>query len=133
LPEGQECVLKKTIHTDDAPKALGPYSQAVLAGDTLYLSGQVGIDPVQGSIVEDSVEGQTRQVMRNLEAVLKAADMTFENVVKTTIFMASMDDFQTVNGIYGEHFGETPPARATIQVAALPLGAKVAIDAVARR
>jgi 2-iminobutanoate/2-iminopropanoate deaminase len=125
--------MKKAIQTDRAPAALGPYSQAILTGDTLYLSGQVGINPTEGKIVADSVEGQTRQVMRNLEAVLQSADMTFANVVKTTIFLASMDDFQTVNGVYGDYFHTDPPARATIQVAALPLGALVEIEAVARR
>jgi 2-iminobutanoate/2-iminopropanoate deaminase len=125
--------MKKAIHTDRAPAALGPYSQAILTGDTLFLSGQVGIDPAEGKITAESVDGQARQVMRNLEAVLKEADMSFANVVKTTIFLASMDDFQTVNGIYGECFDSDPPARATIQVAALPLGALVEIEAVARR
>jgi len=125
--------MKKAIHTDRAPAALGPYSQAILTGDTLFLSGQVGIDPAEGKITAESVDGQARQAMRNLEAVLQAADMSFTNVVKTTIFLASMDDFQTVNGIYGEYFDSDPPARATIQVAALPLGALVEIEAVARR
>ena len=125
--------MKKAIHTERAPAALGPYSQAILTGDTLFLSGQVGIDPAEGRIVAESVDGQTRQVMRNLEAVLQASDMSFANVVKTTIFLASMDDFQTVNGIYGEYFDSDPPARATLQVAALPMGALVEIEAVARR
>ena len=123
--------MKQPIQTDNAPKAIGPYSQAILVGDVLYISGQVPIDPAEGKIVEEDVAGQTKQVMRNLEAVLEAAGMTFANVVKTTIFLTSMADFQTVNGIYGEHFPENPPARATIQVAGLPLGAKVEIEAVA--
>jgi 2-iminobutanoate/2-iminopropanoate deaminase len=125
--------MKTTIHTDGAPKALGPYSQAILSGDTLFLSAQVPIDPAEGKIVDETVAGQTRRVMRNLEAVLKAADMTFAHVVKTTVYLASMDDFPEVNGVYGEHFTEDPPARATIQAAGLPLGAKIAIEAVARR
>ena len=125
--------MKKAIHTDLAPAALGPYSQAILTGNTLFLSGQVGIDPDEGKIVAETVDGQTRQVMRNLEAVLQAANMSFANVVKTTIYLRSMDDFQTVNGIYGEFFKTDPPARVTIQVAALPLGALVEIEAVARR
>jgi 2-iminobutanoate/2-iminopropanoate deaminase len=125
--------MKKIIHTTEAPEAVGPYSQAVLAGDSLYLAGQVGIDPEAGKIVEDTVEGQARQVIRNLEAVLKAADMTLENVVKTTVYLASIDDFQTVNQTYAEFFGEHPPARAAFQVAALPLGALVEIEAVAIR
>lgn len=125
--------MKKAIQTDDAPKAIGPYSQAVLTGDTLYVSGQVPIDPVEGRIVADDVAGQAQQVMRNLEAILVATGMTFTNVIKTTIFLTSMDDFQTVNGIYGAYFPEDPPARATIAVAALPLGAKVEIEAVAKK
>jgi 2-iminobutanoate/2-iminopropanoate deaminase len=125
--------MKKAIQTDRAPKALGPYSQAILSDDTLFLSAQVAIDPAQGKIVADDVDGQTRQVMTNLEAVLTASDMKFGNVVKTTIYLASLDDFQTVNGIYGDYFDTDPPARATVQVAALPLGALVAIEAIARR
>ena len=124
--------MKKVIDTSGAPKALGPYSQAVMCGDTLYLSGQVGIDPAEGRIVADAVDGQALQVMKNLGAVLEAAGMSFGNVVKTTIYLVSMDDFQTVNGVYGEFFESDPPARATLQVAALPLGALVAVEAVAR-
>jgi len=124
--------VKKVIDTNGAPKALGPYSQAVMWGDTLYLSGQVGIDPAEGRIVADSVDGQALQVMKNLGAVLEEAGMSFANVVKTTIFLVSMEDFQTVNGVYGDFFESDPPARATLQVAALPLGALVAIEAVAR-
>jgi len=124
--------VKKVIDTSGAPKALGPYSQAVMWGDTLYLSGQVGIDPGEGRIVADAVEGQARQVMNNLGAVLEEAGMSFANVVKTTIYLVSMDDFQTVNGVYGDFFESDPPARATLQAAALPLGALVAIEAVAR-
>lgn len=125
--------MKKAIHTDEAPAAVGPYSQAVLSGDTLYLSAQVGIDPAQGKIAAGDAGGQTRQVMRNLEAVLVASGMSFANLVKTTIFLVSMDDFQTVNGIYGDCFDTDPPARATVQVASLPLGALVAVEAIARR
>ena len=124
--------MKKVIDTSGAPKALGPYSQAVMWGDTLYLSGQVGIDPAEGRIVVDTIDGQALQVMKNLGAVLEEAGMSFANVVKTTIFLVSMEDFQTVNGVYGDFFESDPPARATLQVAALPLGALVAIEAVAR-
>jgi 2-iminobutanoate/2-iminopropanoate deaminase len=124
--------MKKVIDTSGAPKALGPYSQAVMWGDTLYLSGQVGIDPAEGRIVADTIDGQALQVMKNLGAVLEEAGMSFANVVKTTIFLVSMEDFQTVNGVYGDFFESDPPARATLQVAALPLGALVAIEAVAR-
>jgi 2-iminobutanoate/2-iminopropanoate deaminase len=125
--------MKKAVRTDDAPKAIGPYSQAVLTGDTLYVSGQVPIDPAEGRIVADDVVGQARRVMQNLEAILAAAGMTFADVVKTTIFLTSMDDFQSVNEVYGAYFPEDPPARATIAVAALPLGAKVEIEAVAKK
>ena len=125
--------MKRTIHTDEAPAALGPYSQAVLCEDTLYLSAQVAIDPAEGKIVDETVDGQARQVMRNLEAVLRASDMTMADVVKTTIFLVSLEDFQKVNEVYGQFFDSDPPARATIQVGALPLGALVAIEAVARR
>lgn len=124
---------KRTIHTDRAPNAVGPYSQAVDTGDTVYLSGQVGIDPDRGEIVEETVAGQTRQVLRNLKAVLAAADLTLDHVVKTTIYLAAMADFQTVNGVYAEFFPSDPPARATFAVAGLPLGALVEIEAVARR
>ncbi|MGD8413219.1 MAG: RidA family protein [Candidatus Latescibacterota bacterium] len=125
--------MKKAIQTDRAPEALGPYSQAVLSGDTLFLSAQVGIDPSVGKIVAADAAGQTRQVMSNLEAVLEESGMDFADVVKTTIYLASLDDFRTVNGVYGEFFVTDPPARATIQAAALPLGALVAIEAIARR
>jgi 2-iminobutanoate/2-iminopropanoate deaminase len=124
--------VKKIIDTSGAPKALGPYSQAVMWGDTLYLSGQVGIDPGEGRIVADTIDGQALQVMKNLGAVLEEAGMSFANVVKTTIFLVSMEDFQTVNVVYGDFFESDPPARATLQAAALPLGALVAIEAVAR-
>jgi 2-iminobutanoate/2-iminopropanoate deaminase len=125
--------VKQPIHSNHAPKALGPYSQAILAGDTLFLSGQIGIDPATGNMVEGGVEDQTHRAVMNLEAVLKAAGMNLTNIVKTTIFLASMDDFPKVNAVYGGYFAEDPPARATIQVAKLPLGALVEIEAIARR
>jgi 2-iminobutanoate/2-iminopropanoate deaminase len=124
---------KNIIHSERAPKAIGPYSQAVLVGDTLFLSGQLGIDPKEGRIVDETVAGQARQAIENLKAVLEEADMTLSNVVKTTIFLASMADFKTVNEVYGKYFTADPPARATIQVAALPLGGKVEIEAIAHR
>lgn len=125
--------MKQPIHSDRAPKALGPYSQAILDGDMLFLSGQIGIDPDTGSMVDGGVEEQTHRVVKNLEAVLDEAKMSLKNVVKTTIFLASMDDFPKVNEIYGHYFPNDPPARATIQVAKLPLGALVEIEAIARR
>jgi len=124
--------MKQPIHSLRAPEALGPYSQAILDGETLYLSGQIGIDPATGKMVEGGVEAQTHRVLKNLEAVLEAAGMGLVNVVKTTIFLASMDDFPAVNKVYGEYFPNDPPARATIQVGKLPLGALVEIEAVGR-
>jgi 2-iminobutanoate/2-iminopropanoate deaminase len=126
-------MAKKAIHTNKAPEALGPYSQAIAAGDLVFCSGQVPIDPATGVIVEGGVDVQSRRVLENLSAVLAAVGLTLDDVVKTTIFLSSMGDFQTVNGVYAEFFSDAPPARATIEVAALPLGALVEIEAVARR
>lgn len=120
------------LHTDDAPGAIGPYSQAMRAGPWLMTAGQIGLDPVSGQL-ETGVEAQTRQVMRNLAAVLDEAGLDFEHVVKTTIFLASMDDFGTVNEIYGSHFEPPYPARSTVAAAGLPKDALVEIDLVACR
>ena len=126
---------KTIVRTADAPAAIGPYSQAVVVqvGDKrmIFSSGQVGFDPTSGAMVEGGVEAQTRQVLANLGAVLATAGAGFENVVKTTIFLASMDDFAKVNAIYGERFVIDPPARSTVQAARLPRDAKVEIEAVA--
>jgi 2-iminobutanoate/2-iminopropanoate deaminase len=122
---------KTAVSTDGAPKAIGPYSQAVRAGDFLFLSGQVALDPASMQIVPGGVEAETRQVLANLTAVLKAGGATWDDVVRTTIFLTDLGDFATVNKIYGEVTGAVPPARATVQVAALPRGAVVEIDAVA--
>jgi 2-iminobutanoate/2-iminopropanoate deaminase len=123
------------VRTSEAPAAIGPYSQAVVVplGDRkmIFCSGQIALDPATGAIVEGDVAAQTRQVLANLGAVLAAAGGSFGNVVKTTIFLASMDDFATVNAIYGERFPHDPPARATVQAARLPRDAKVEIDAIA--
>ncbi len=124
---------RKRVHSDDAPDALGPYSQAIDCGDLVFCSGQVGIDPVAGEIVSADAAGQARQAMKNLQAVLAAADLTLDDIVKTTIYLASMDDFQTVNSAYAEFFGQTPPARATVEVSQLPAGARVEIEAIAHR
>jgi 2-iminobutanoate/2-iminopropanoate deaminase len=124
--------MKKIIITDKAPAPIGPYNQAVLAGDTLYLSGQVCLDPETMHLVLGSVEKETEQVMKNLKAVLEAADMTFENVVKTTIFLTDMADFAKVNEIYGSYFNEkTAPARETVEVAGLPKDVNVEISMIA--
>ena len=126
---------KTIVRTAEAPAAIGPYSQAVTVqvGDKrmIFTSGQVAIDPKSGAMIEGDVEAQTRQVIANLRAVLAAAGAGFEHVVKTTIFLASMDDFAKVNAIYGERFVIDPPARSTVQAARLPRDAKVEIEAVA--
>jgi 2-iminobutanoate/2-iminopropanoate deaminase len=123
--------VKKIIFSEKAPKAIGPYSQAVLSGNTLYTSGQIALHPETGELVQGSVEIETNQVMANLAAVLAAADMTFSNVVKTTIFLKNMDDFATVNAIYGQFFEVNPPARETVEVARLPKNVNVEISCIA--
>lgn len=127
---------RSIVRTAQAPAAIGPYSQAVVVpvGDgkrMMFCSGQIPLDPKTGAMVEGDVEAQTRQVLENLGAVLAAADGSFANVVKTTIFLADMGDFAKVNAIYGEKFPSDPPARATVQAAGLPRGARVEIDAIA--
>lgn len=126
---------RNIVRTAEAPAAIGPYSQAVVvpvgSQKLVFCSGQIALDPASGNMVEGGVDAQTRQVLANLGAVLAAAGATFGDVVKTTIFLASMDDFATVNGIYGERFVQDPPARATVQAAKLPRGALVEIDAIA--
>jgi 2-iminobutanoate/2-iminopropanoate deaminase len=120
------------ICTPDAPQAIGPYSQAIRSGDLVFLSGQIPLDPKTGAMVEGSIAAQTERVLDNLGAVLRAAGCGFEHVVRTTIFLVDLGDFQVVNETYGKRFGQTPPARATVQVSALPRGARVEIDAIAR-
>jgi 2-iminobutanoate/2-iminopropanoate deaminase len=121
---------RQIIHTDQAPAAVGPYSQAVRVGQFVYTAGQIGIDPATGEM-QQGLEAQTRQVLRNLQAVLAAAGASFNDVVKTTIFLTNMADFAAVNAIYGQFFADAPPARSTVAVASLPLGALVEIEAVA--
>lgn len=122
---------KTIVKTDAAPAAIGPYSQAVKAGGFLFLSGQIPLDPATGQMVDGDIVAQTEQVMKNLGAVLTAGGATFGDVVRATIFLADLGDFAKVNEIYGRHFTADPPARATVQVAALPRGARVEIDLVA--
>ncbi len=122
---------KIVVSTDGAPKAIGPYSQAVRAGSHLFLSGQIGLDPKAGAIVTGGVEAETKQVLANLTAVLAAGGASWADVVRTTIYLTDLGDFATVNRLYGEVVGDVPPARATVQVAALPRGAVVEIDAIA--
>lgn len=128
--------MEKTIvRTSDAPAAIGPYSQAVTVqvGDKrmVFTSGQIALDPKTGAMIEGDVDAQTRQVLANLKAVLAEAGATLQNVVKTTIFLASMDDFATVNAVYGSRFSSDPPARSTVQAARLPRDVKVEIEVVA--
>ncbi|MEY2480980.1 MAG: 2-iminobutanoate/2-iminopropanoate deaminase [Verrucomicrobiota bacterium] len=123
--------MKKIISTSDAPAALGPYSQAVRVGSTIYCAGQVPLDPKSGQIVSGGIDAQTRRVLENITAVLKAEGLTFANIVKTTIFLTDLADFQTMNEIYGSYFQQQPPARSTVQVSALPKGAKIEIEVIA--
>jgi 2-iminobutanoate/2-iminopropanoate deaminase len=123
--------LREIIATDQAPRAIGPYSQAIRAGNLLFCSGQIPIDPATGEFVSGGVAEQTEQVMRNLSAVLSAGRSSLKQVVKTTVFLADMDDFTAMNEVYGRFFGEDPPARATVQAARLPRDAKVEIEAIA--
>ncbi len=121
----------EAIKTADAPAAIGPYSQAVQAGPFVFLSGQVPLDPKTGELVTGDIQKETNRVLDNLQAVLTAAGLSFDHVVRTTIYLTNLGDFQAVNETYGARFTKTPPARATVQVAALPKGARVEIDAVA--
>jgi 2-iminobutanoate/2-iminopropanoate deaminase len=123
--------MKKIIITSNAPQPIGPYSQAVLAGNTLYISGQIAIEPKSGELIIHSIEAETQQVMLNLKAILKQAEMDFENVVKTTIFLSSMDDFAMVNEVYGNFFSGDFPARETVAVKMLPKNVNVEISAIA--
>jgi 2-iminobutanoate/2-iminopropanoate deaminase len=123
--------MKKITSTNEAPAAIGPYSQAVRSGNFLFCSGQIPLDPNSGQIVSGDIAAQTQRVLDNIAAVLRADGLTFDNVVKTTIFLTDLGDFQTVNEIYGSYFKQDPPARSTVQVSALPKGAKIEIDAVA--
>ena len=123
---------KVVISTPNAPEAIGPYSQAIQVGNTLYLAGQVAIDPKTKKMVKDaSIEEQTKQVIENLKAVLEAAGMTMDNVVSSSVFMQDLNDFKAMNGVYATYFTKAPPARATVQVARLPLDAKIEISLIA--
>ena len=123
--------MKQAVSSPDAPKAIGPYSQAVRAGQLLFLSGQVPIDPATGLMIDGDIAAQTRRVFENLGAVLKAGGRSFADVVRTTVFLADMNDFAAVNEVYGQYFTEPYPARATVQVARLPKDARVEIDVIA--
>ena len=124
--------MKTIIFTEKAPAPIGPYNQAVLTGNTLYTSGQIAINPTTGELVTNTIEKETKQVMENLKAVLEAANMTFENVIKSTIFISDMNDFTAINSIYGAYFDEkSAPARETVQVAGLPKNVNVEISMIA--
>ncbi|MCL5127945.1 MULTISPECIES: RidA family protein [unclassified Algibacter] len=124
--------MKKIITTTEAPAPIGPYNQAVLTGNTLYTSGQIAINPETSELVLEDIKTETTQVMHNLKAVLKAADMTFENVIKSSIFISNMDDFVSINEVYGSYFNDaTAPARETVQVARLPKNVNVEISVIA--
>jgi 2-iminobutanoate/2-iminopropanoate deaminase len=125
--------MKKAVATHAAPSAIGPYSQAIAQGDLIFCSGQIGLDPASGKIVEGGIEAETRRVLENLREVLIAAGLAMAHVVKTTVFVVDLADFATVNRIYGEHFEAPYPARSTVQVAALPRDARVEIEAIAHR
>ena len=126
---------RNIVRTAEAPAAIGPYSQAVVVDvgnkKMMFCSGQIALDPATGAMIEGDVEAQTRRVIANLSAVLASAGASFADVVKTTVYLKNMNDFPTVNGVYGEHFVHEPPARATVEAAALPKGALVEIDAIA--
>ena len=126
-----QTIDKKIIQAPDAPKAIGPYSQAILTGNTLYISGNIALNPENGQMDTLNLETETRRVMSNLGAVLKEAGMSYENIVKATIYMTDIRNYKEINRIYGEYFKENPPAREAIQVVALPAGAHVEISCIA--
>ena len=122
---------RQVIHTDQAPKAIGPYSQAIRIGNFVFSAGQLGLDPATGNIVAGGIEAETRRSLQNLSAVLQTAGTSMANVVKTTVFLKDMNDFQKMNTVYGEFFSSNPPARSTVQVARLPKDGSVEIEVVA--
>ncbi len=122
---------KQAISSSDAPAAIGPYSPAIRAGQLLFLSGQVALEPATGALVDGDVRAQTRRVMENIGALLKAGGLTFADVVRTTVFLADMDDFAALNDVYGGYFTAPAPARSTVQVVRLPKDARVEIDVIA--
>ena len=123
--------IKQVLHTDFAPAAVGPYSQAISANNMIFTSGQIPINPASGKIEATTIEEQTEQVMKNLHYVLARGGVAFDRVIKTTCFLADMNDFAAFNGVYAKYFPENPPARSCVQVAALPMGAKVEVEVIA--
>lgn len=124
-------MTKQIVHTDRAPAAVGPYSQAIIANGFVFTAGQIALIPAEGKLLDGDVQAQARQVMQNLQAVLEAAGTSLDNVVKTTVYLANIGDFAAVNEVYGEFFSQNPPARSAFEVANLPLGALVEVEAVA--
>lgn len=131
VEKSSEQTVREIIATDQAPRAIGPYSQAVRAGNLVFASGQIPIDPATGEFVAGGIAEQTEQVLRNLTAVFAAAGVSLNQAIKTTVFLADIDDFTKMNEVYGRFFRENPPARATVQVARLPRDARVEIEAIA--
>ncbi len=123
--------MKKVIQIPGAPAPIGPYSQAVLVSNTLYISGQIPVDPATGNLVQDSIESSTHQVLKNIQSLLNAANMTLENVVKCSIFLKDLNNFTVVNEVYGSYFNSLPPARETVQVSRLPLDVEIEISCIA--
>jgi len=124
-------MAKEVIHTDEAPAPIGPYSQAIKAGSTLFVSGQIALDANSGELINDNITEETHQVMKNMESILRAAGVGFSQVVKCSIFVKNMDDFATVNEAYGQYFKELPPARETVEVSRLPKNVNVEISCIA--
>ena len=134
VASGEALANKEVIATPDAPEAIGPYSQAIRVGDTLWLAGQIAIDPKTNALIEDtSIEAQTRQVLDNLKAVVQAAGMTMDDIVATSVFLADLGQFGAMNEVYATYFGDAPPARATVEVARLPRDVAIEISAIAAR
>lgn len=125
--------MKQVLHTDAAPKAVGPYSQAILSGDYIFASGQIGIDPAVGKITGETAAEQAEQALKNVKAVLESAGASMSDVVKTTVLLTDIADFAAVNAVYAGYFPENPPARSCFAVAALPVGAKVEIEVICRK
>ena len=125
--------MKKVIYTKNAPEAIGPYSQAILSNNTLYTSGQIAINPISGDLIMDSITNETHQVMKNLQAVLEAAEMSFSHVLKCTIFLKDMNQYADINSVYAKYFDENPPAREAVQVSVLPKNVNVEISLIAHK
>ena len=125
--------MKKVIYTKNAHEAIGPYSQAILSNNTLYTSGQIAINPISGDLIMDSITNETHQVMKNLQAVLEAAEMSFSHVLKCTIFLKDMNQYADINSVYEEYFDENPPAREAVQVSLLPKNVNVEISLIAHK